>query len=66
MQYTVRQARMFAGHTQQYMADKLEIHRSTYIKLEENPDDITVGQARVISRETGIPIDDIFFAQEST
>ena len=66
MRYTVRQARMFAGLTQQQMADKLCIHRTTYIKLEENPDTITVGQARVISRETGVSVDDIFFATNST
>ncbi len=63
MRYTVKQARRLAGLTQQNMADRLKIHRSTYIKLEENPDLITVGQAKIISRETSVPVDDIFFAQ---
>lgn len=66
MRYTVKQARMFAGLTQQDMANELCVHRTTYIRLEENPDSITVGQAKVISRVTGVPIDDIFFARDST
>lgn len=66
MGYTVRQARRLAGRTQAYMADKLGVHRTTYIRLEEHPDSITLGQARVISRVTGVPFRDIFFDREST
>lgn len=67
MAYTVKQARVLAGLTQQEMADVLCIHRSTYIKLEENPDKITIGQAKAISNTTGVPVDSIlFFAQNST
>ena len=66
MAYTVKQARRLAGYTQQEMADELHIHRTTYIKLEENPESFTVGQAKVISRKTKIPIDDIFFTNNST
>lgn len=62
MQLTVKQARKMAGLTQQAMADGLGINRSTYIKLEKNPDEITVGQAKKICEMTGVVIDNIFFA----
>lgn len=61
MQYTVKQARLLAGVTQQEMADALGVHRSTYIKMESDPEEITVGQAKKISEVTGIPVDNIFF-----
>lgn len=66
MQVTVKQARQMAGLTQQEMADGLEVNRSTYIKLEKEPDSITIGQARRICQITGFSIDDIFFASNST
>lgn len=66
MAYTVKQARRLAGLTQQEMADELHIHRTTYIKLEENPESFTVGQAKAISRKTQISINDIFFGNAST
>lgn len=66
MVYTVKQARMLSGLTQKEMADKLCIHRTTYIKLEERPDNMTIGQAKTISRVTGIPVDNIFFEANST
>lgn len=66
MSYSVRQARMLAGLSQQEIADRLNVHRTTYRKLEENPDLITIGQAREISRAVGVPLDDIFFAPNST
>lgn len=66
MAYTVKQARRLAGITQGEMADELHIHRSTYVRLERNPESFTVGQAKAISRKTKIPIDDIFFDSVST
>ncbi len=66
MPFTVRQARQFAGLTQQKMADTLGVHRSTYIKLEDHPDEITIAQARIISQATGISVDNIFFSTDST
>lgn len=66
MAYTVKQARRLAGYTQEEMAEELHIHRSTYIRLEGNPESFTVGQAKAISRKTNIPIDDIFFDSTST
>lgn len=67
MSLTIRQARMMRGFTQQQMADALCVHRTTYRKLEEHPDQITIAQAKEISRVTGVSINDLnFFVQNST
>jgi DNA-binding XRE family transcriptional regulator len=66
MVYTVKQARLISGRTQQDMADLLHVHRDTYRKIEERPDEATIKQAKKISEITGIPIDQIFFGQNST
>ena len=67
MSLTIRQARMMCGFTQQQMADALCVHRTTYRKLEEHPDQITIAQAKEISRVTGVSINDLnFFVQNST
>lgn len=66
MQFTVKQARTHAGLTQAYMAKVLGVNRGTYSKLEKDLSLITVGQLCKISRETGIPIHDIFVPSEST
>lgn len=64
--FTVRQARKMADKTQQYMADALDVDRSTYIKWERDPSCINVPNARAISEITGIPFDQIFFGVNST
>lgn len=62
MAFTVKQARLFAGKKQQEMADFLGIHVQTYRKLEKKPSTTSVEQAKKISEITGIPYDQIFFA----
>ncbi len=64
--YSVKQARLLSGFTQAQMARGLEITRETYIRLEKNPDKITVAQGRRISKITGVPFERIFFAKYST
>ena len=66
MKFTVKQARQMAGLTQAEMAKKLEIDRSTYIKIEKDVSRATVGQVNLISKITGIPLADIFLTQNST
>ena len=66
MCYTVKQARLLAGKTQEEMADAIGVHRSTYIKLEANPDTMTIRQAKRFSQATGIPMDHIFFTPDAT
>lgn len=64
--YTVRQARKLADLTQREVAKALGINRATYIAMEQNPEKITVPQAKAISKITEVPFDQIFFGDEST
>ena len=64
--YTVKQARLLANKTQEDMADILGIHVQTYRKLEHNPTEITIGQAKIIAEITGVSVNHIFFGSDST
>lgn len=66
MQYTIKQARVLNDFTQAEMAQKIGVCRSTYIKIERNPNLATVEQAKKISEVTGIPVNNIFFVSNST
>lgn len=66
MHFTVKQARTYAGLTQAEMADKLGVHRSTYMKIENDPTTATLGQINLISEVTGIPIEQFFLTSNST
>jgi DNA-binding XRE family transcriptional regulator len=61
MKYTVKQARQLAGKTQKQMAEALKIHVQTYQKIERKPENATVKQAKIISSETNVALDDIIF-----
>lgn len=63
MTYTVKQARQYAGLTQCQMAEKMGICRSSYRKIELNPELATVKQAKDISAITGVAYDLIIFTQ---
>lgn len=58
---TLKQARLLREKTQEYMANLLGIHVQTYRKLEENPDEVTIGQAKLLSKDLGFSYDVIFF-----
>lgn len=58
---TLKQARLLREKTQEHMANLLEIHVQTYRKLEENPDEVTIGQAKLLSEDLGFSYDTIFF-----
>lgn len=62
MQLTLKQTRLIKEKTQDDMAQMLGVHVQTYRKLEENPENITIGQAKKISSFLGISYNDIFFA----
>lgn len=49
MQFTIRQARVHAGFTQEDVAKKLGIDRGTYIKIEKDQARATIGQINKIS-----------------
>lgn len=66
MQFTLKQARAYAGLTQAEMAKNLRIDRGTYIKLEKDPSEATVRQLNAISQITGIPLTEIFLGCNST
>ena len=57
LRFTIRQARTHAGLTQEEMAQRLGINRSTYIRIEKDMSRATVAQIRRIVQVTGIPAD---------
>ncbi len=61
MSLTLRQARRSRDVTQITMAELLDISPQTYSKLENNPDLITIAQAKKISEFLGVSYDEIFF-----
>ena len=64
--FTIKQARQYAGLTQAKMAAALGVCRDKYMKIEKDPESATIGQAKVIARETGVPLEDILFVNSST
>ena len=56
MMYTVKLARIAAGLKQVEMAEKMGISRDTYRKIEKDPEEATVAQAKQIAEITGIPV----------
>lgn len=63
MGLSLKQLRLIRGKTQDDMAKLLNIHVQTYRKLEENPDEITIKQAKIISGFLEVSYDDIFFGK---
>ena len=61
MHLTLRQARRLRDKSQDEMAELLDVHVQTYRKLEENPDNVTIEQAKKISRFLDVNYDEIFF-----
>mgnify|MGYP003315178887 CR=1 FL=1 len=59
---TLRQARKAREKTQKEVADYIGVDRTTYIKLEENPEKMTIAQAKKVSEFLDINYDMIFFA----
>ena len=46
MSLSLKQHRLVKGKTQEEMANLLGVHVQTYRKLEENPEDISIKQAK--------------------
>lgn len=65
MSYTVKQARRIAEKSQTDAAKAIGVCLSTYRKLEEAPENMTIKQAMTAAKFFGIPYDDIFFASNS-
>lgn len=66
MGFTPKQARQYAGFTQQKMASILGISRDSYRKIERYPEKTSIDLAKRFSEAVGISIDQIFFSESST
>lgn len=65
MGYTLRQARMLADKSQIQSANAIGVCLQTYRKLEKNPEQVTISQAKALSSFFGLPYDAIFFDSNS-
>ena len=65
MQITMKQARVGANMTQQQVADELGVHVQTYMRMENNPEDVTIKQGKTFSEIVGVRFEDIFFINNS-
>lgn len=59
--YTVKQARRLAGKTQLQVANAIGVCLQTYRRLEENPEKMTVAQAKMFCNEVALPKDKVSF-----
>ena len=62
LNYTsIAEARTELGMTQPDMADALGITRQTYAKMEQNPENMTIREARLVCSILGKRCEEIFF-----
>lgn len=66
MGLTMKQWRLAKELSQEEMAAKCKVHRNTYASWEENPDNVSVGNAKIIANALGVSVNTIFFNEEST
>lgn len=66
MGLSLKQWRLAKEISQEEMAMKCGVHRNTYAAWEENPDNISVGNAKIISMALRESVNTIFFTSEST
>ena len=63
---TVKAARVNAGLTQEELANKMGVHRSTISSWETNPSTMQIKDAELLCKILNIPISKIFFGYDST
>ncbi|MEK4650812.1 helix-turn-helix transcriptional regulator [Niallia sp. FSL W8-0954] len=66
MIFSLKQARLIKGLTQKEVAEKLGVNKDTYRRLEKNPDETTIKQAKQLSEILDMSYDFIFFNDNST
>lgn len=66
MGLTMKQWRLAKGLSQEDMASKCSVHRNTYASWEDNPDNVSVGNAKIIAQALGESVNTIFFTNNST
>jgi|GEM_PF-5550911 Predicted transcriptional regulators len=59
--FSVRQARLISELTQKEIAERLGVHRQTYMRWEYNPSEMPVGKAIQFSKMVNRSLDEIFF-----
>ena len=62
---SVKMARVGAGLTQAQTAEKMGIHPHTYMKLENDPESMTIKDAKLFGEIVGIDWEQIFFSNDS-
>ena len=65
MAMTMKMARVGADLTQQQVADLMGVHVQTYMKMEKDPEDMTVRNAKLFAKITGVPLSEIIFINNS-
>lgn len=63
---TLKQMRLIREYTQDKMAKELGVHVQTYRRIEEDPDEATIKQAKAISELLGADYNEIFFGRDSS
>ncbi|MGP9043375.1 helix-turn-helix transcriptional regulator [Cytobacillus kochii] len=66
MNLTLRQARLIKGFTQKDIAKRLGVHVHTYMKMEKDPEVVTIRDAKKICNILELSYDYIFFNHDST
>lgn len=66
MGLTLKQWRLAKEISQEEMAAKCNVHRNTYAAWEENPNNISVGNAKIIAKALNESVNTIFFNSDST
>lgn len=66
MGLSMKQWRLAKEFSQEDMALKCGVHRNTYASWEENPDIVSVGNAKIIAKAFGESVNTIFFNDQST
>lgn len=61
MPLTLKKARLVNEKTQQQMADALGVYIDTYRKMEENPEKVTIENAKKIAKFLNLSVNEIFF-----
>lgn len=65
MAITPKAARYIAGKTQQEVADAMGIHVQTYGKIEKNPEDMSIKEAKQFAEIVGVNWMDLSYTQDS-
>lgn len=66
MSLTMKQWRLAKELSQEEMAKRCGVHRNTYASWEENPDSVSIKNAKKIAEVLGVSVNVIFFAKDST